>query len=142
MSVSVHDLLKLPSLRLARVVAGRQSLTKRVTSISVLESAEPSFLVDNVFALVDRVVREVMVPRVEMVCLYKGQSKQEMFQTIRQSSHMWFPYCGKDKDEIAENLFLSPHTVKNHIKSAYCKLGIHEKSEFIKYANAHNLFSN
>lgn len=57
-------------------------------------------LVDNVFALVDRVVREVMVPRVEMVCLYKGQSKQEMFQTIRQSSHMWFPYCGKDKDEI------------------------------------------
>lgn len=49
MSVSVHDLLKLPSLRLARVVAGRQSLTKRVTSISVLESADPSFLVDNVF---------------------------------------------------------------------------------------------
>jgi CBS domain containing-hemolysin-like protein len=57
-------------------------------------------LVDNVFALVDRVVREVMVPRVEMVCLYQGQSEQEMFQTIRQSSHTWFPYCGKDKDEI------------------------------------------
>lgn len=51
-------------------------------------------------------------------------------------------YDGKDKDEIAEHLFLSPHTVKNHIKSAYCKLGIHEKSEFIKYANVHNLFSN
>jgi len=31
--------------------------------------------------------------------------------------------------------------VKNHIKSVYRKLGIHEKSEFIRYANKNNLFN-
>ncbi len=49
MSISVNDLLKLPSLRQAKVVAGKRALHKRVTSISVLESANPSLLVDNVF---------------------------------------------------------------------------------------------
>lgn len=50
-------------------------------------------------------------------------------------------YDGLNNEEIAEQIFISPHTVKNHIKSVYCKLGIHEKSEFIHYANKHNLFS-
>ena len=50
-------------------------------------------------------------------------------------------YDGMSKEEIAERLYCSPHTVKNHIKSVYCKLGIHEKSEFIQYANRNNLFS-
>lgn len=49
-------------------------------------------------------------------------------------------YDGESKEAIAERLYLSPHTVKNHIKSVYCKLGIHEKSEFIQYANRNNLF--
>jgi hypothetical protein len=50
-------------------------------------------------------------------------------------------YQGLCRDEIAEQLYISPHTVKNHIKSVYLKLGIHEKSEFIRYANEHNLFN-
>ena len=50
-------------------------------------------------------------------------------------------YDGATKEEIAEQLYLSPHTVKNHIKSVYCKLGIHEKSDFIQYANKNHLFS-
>ena len=45
-----------------------------------------------------------------------------------------------DNDEIADRLYLSPHTVKNHIKSVYIKLNIHEKSEFIQYAHKNNLF--
>lgn len=49
MSVSVYDLLKLPSLRQAKVIAGKSALHKRVTSISVLESADPSLLIDDVF---------------------------------------------------------------------------------------------
>ena len=50
-------------------------------------------------------------------------------------------YDGLEKDEIAARLFLSPHTIKNHVKSVYAKLGIHEKSEFIKYASENNLFN-
>lgn len=50
-------------------------------------------------------------------------------------------YNGASKEDIAELLYLSPNTVKNHIKSVYCKLGIHEKAEFIQYANRNHLFS-
>jgi DNA-binding CsgD family transcriptional regulator len=49
-------------------------------------------------------------------------------------------YKGYDNDEIADKLFLSPLTVRNHIRNAYTRLGIHEKAEFIKYADEHELF--
>lgn len=50
-------------------------------------------------------------------------------------------YKGMPTEEIADYLYLSPHTVKNHIKSVYAKLGLHEKSEFFQYANKNNLFN-
>ena len=49
-------------------------------------------------------------------------------------------YEGSDKDEISEMLFISPGTVKLHIKSAYLKLGVHSKAEFVKYVNDNNMF--
>lgn len=49
MSVTVADLLKLPSLRQAKVIAGHKGLSKIVSSISVLESTDPGVLVDEVF---------------------------------------------------------------------------------------------
>ena len=53
---------------------------------------------------------------------------------------MQMVYQGANNEEIADKLYLSPHTVKNHIKSVYIKLDIHEKSEFIQYAHKNNLF--
>lgn len=49
MSVTVEQLLKLPSLSRAKVVGGRGGLSKVVSSISVLESTDPGALVDEVF---------------------------------------------------------------------------------------------
>lgn len=49
MSVTVADLLELPSLRQARVIAGIGGITKIVSSISVLETADPKYLVDDLF---------------------------------------------------------------------------------------------
>ncbi|HHW07570.1 MAG TPA: PucR family transcriptional regulator [Clostridia bacterium] len=49
MAVTVADLLKLPSLRNAEVVAGRGGLHKIVSSISVLESVDPELLTDAHF---------------------------------------------------------------------------------------------
>lgn len=51
---------------------------------------------------------------------------------------LWF--LGKRKETIAEELYLSIHTVNNHIRNAFTRLGIHEKSEFFKYAESNNLF--
>ncbi len=49
MSVSVEDLLHLPSLRHAEVVAGHGGLQKIVSSISVLEGTDPDILNDALF---------------------------------------------------------------------------------------------
>ena len=49
MSVTVADLLKLPSLRQAKVLGGERGLGKTVSSISVLESVDPGVLVHEVF---------------------------------------------------------------------------------------------
>ena len=49
-------------------------------------------------------------------------------------------YEGLNEDEIAESLYLSPCTVHNHIRNSYARLGIHSRSEFVKYAVLHNLF--
>lgn len=77
-------------------------------------------------------------------CRFEGVICSPKFNTKLSDAElrvMRLIYDGIGKDEIAERLYLSPNTVKNHIKSVYCKLGIHEKSEFIKYANKNNLFS-
>lgn len=49
MSVTVEDLLRLPSLRHAKVLGGAGGLHKVVSSISVLESIDPKVLVSEVF---------------------------------------------------------------------------------------------
>lgn len=49
MSVTVADLLKLPSLRQAKVIGGAKGLGKTVSSISVLESVDPGVLVQRYF---------------------------------------------------------------------------------------------
>lgn len=49
MSVTVEDLMKLPSLRNAEVIAGRGGLKKIVSSISVLEATDPEILNDAMF---------------------------------------------------------------------------------------------
>jgi DNA-binding CsgD family transcriptional regulator len=77
-------------------------------------------------------------------CRYEGKICFPKFNTRLSDAElrvMRLVYDGVSKDDIAERLYLSPNTVKNHIKSVYCKLGIHEKSEFIQYANRNHLFS-
>lgn len=44
------------------------------------------------------------------------------------------------KSEIAGMLYLSPETVNNHIRNIYYKLGVHDKAEFIRYANDNSIF--
>lgn len=50
-------------------------------------------------------------------------------------------YEGLNENEIADLLCLSVFTVHNHIRNAYARLGVHSRSEFVKYAVQHNLFS-
>lgn len=47
---------------------------------------------------------------------------------------------GMGEADIAASLCLSVHTVHNHIRNAYARLGLRSKAEFIKYAAENNLF--
>jgi DNA-binding CsgD family transcriptional regulator len=44
-------------------------------------------------------------------------------------------------EEIADRLCLSIHTVKNHKRNAYHRIGVPDTPAFIAYANDHNLFN-
>lgn len=53
---------------------------------------------------------------------------------------------GLTKEEVAQELYLSPHTVHAHINNAYRRLNflglkIRDKADFVRYAEQNNLFS-
>lgn len=50
-------------------------------------------------------------------------------------------YRGDGIEATAAALFISPNTVRNHIRASYTKLGVHDRAEFIRLANEKNLFN-
>ena len=63
----------------------------------VLDHME-SRLIDNVFDFADRVAREVMVPRQDMVCLFADDSLSENMKVVKETGHTRYPLCLEDKD--------------------------------------------
>ena len=56
--------------------------------------------VDNVFDFADRNVREIMIPRTDMVCLYLEASFEENIKVAMEEHLTRYPVCGEDKDDI------------------------------------------
>ncbi|MFR9546050.1 MAG: LuxR C-terminal-related transcriptional regulator [Rikenellaceae bacterium] len=50
-------------------------------------------------------------------------------------------YNGLSTTEIADGLCLSEHTVRNHIRNAQSRLGVHSKAELTKYLAENNLIT-
>ena len=59
-----------------------------------------SDLIDNVFDFADRVAREVMVPRQDMICLFTEDSYEDNLKVVRDTHHTRYPLCLDDKDHI------------------------------------------
>lgn len=59
-----------------------------------------SELIDNVFDFADRLAREVMVPRQDMICLFVDDSYEENMKVVRETNHTRFPLCVEDRDHI------------------------------------------
>lgn len=57
-------------------------------------------LIDNVFDFVGRLVKEVMIPRQDVNCLYVEDSFEETMRIINTTSHTRYPLCVEDKDHI------------------------------------------
>ena len=56
--------------------------------------------VDNVFDFSDKKVRDIMIPRTDMVCLYLEESVEENIQTALTNQMTRYPICRDDKDDI------------------------------------------
>lgn len=59
-----------------------------------------SELIDNVFDFADRLAREIMVPRQDMICLFDDDSFEENMKVVRETGHTRYPLCIEDKDHI------------------------------------------
>lgn len=59
-----------------------------------------SELIDNVFDFADRLAREIMVPRQDMVCLFADDPFEENMRVVRETVHTRYPLCVEDKDHI------------------------------------------
>lgn len=57
-------------------------------------------LFDKVFEFTDRIAREIMVPRIDMYCLFTTDSFADNYRTITEKMHSRYPLCGEDKDDI------------------------------------------
>lgn len=56
--------------------------------------------VDNVFDFSDKEVRDIMIPRADMVCLYLERSIQENVDLAIREQMTRYPICREDKDHI------------------------------------------
>lgn len=59
-----------------------------------------SELIDNVFDFVDRMAKEVMIPRQDVDCVFLEDSFEETMNTIRSTVHTRYPLCVEDKDHV------------------------------------------
>jgi len=56
--------------------------------------------VNRIFEFDDRLAREVMVPRTDMVCLFRDQPLEEQLRVIKEEKYTRFPVATESKDHI------------------------------------------
>lgn len=57
-------------------------------------------LVDNIFGFAETTAREIMIPRTEMICLYKHVPREENLEIAYDGMRTRYPFCDGDKDNI------------------------------------------
>jgi len=67
------------------------------------------------------------------------KSTKALFLTKREKGIISLTAQGKSSSEIAEELFLSPHTINTHRRNIYKKLGVSNIKELIKFAYSNGL---
>jgi magnesium and cobalt transporter len=62
--------------------------------------ADEFAMLQGVLEVADTQVRDIMVPRSQMVVVAKDQTREEVLKIITESNHSRFPVIGDDKDEV------------------------------------------
>lgn len=90
--------------RVVRAVRGEPWSREEIHDL--LQQAESAFdpdeqnMLQGVLEVAETQVREVMVPRSQMVVIERNQSLDEMLDVIVKSGHSRFPVIGDDRDEV------------------------------------------
>ena len=75
-------------------------------------------MLQGVLEVADTQVRDIMVPRSQMVVVAKDQTPEEVLKIITESNHSRFPVIGDDKDEVVGIVLakdLLKHFVANQV---------------------------
>ena len=62
--------------------------------------ADKKDFMDNIFSFEEKQIREVLVPRTDMVCIDLDDSEEYIFNLIKEEGYTRYPVCGKDKDDL------------------------------------------
>ncbi len=117
--------------RLGQVLQGELKDREQLTI--VLNEAQKNNVIDHeAFSMIDGVlqvtemqVRDIMLPRSQMIVLEMDLSEEELLDTVVVSAHSRFPVIGESKDEVVGILLakdLLPHLINNGDK----KLNVRE----------------
>ncbi len=90
--------------RLKRAFSGnpwsREEIQELIQQPELDLDAEEKSMLSGVLEVAETQVRDVMVPRSQMVVIDIEQSLDEMLETIVESGHSRFPVIGEDRDEV------------------------------------------
>ncbi len=56
--------------------------------------------VDNIFEFTDKNVRDIMIPRMDMVCVFQDDSFETILEMVMQEKYTRYPVCKGDKDSV------------------------------------------
>jgi magnesium and cobalt transporter len=76
--------------------------------------ADEFAMLQGVLEVADTQVRDIMVPRSQMVVVAKDQTAEEVLKVIADSNHSRFPVIGDDKDEVV-GIVLAKDLLKHFI---------------------------
>lgn len=113
----------------------------------LLKDENPRVLLESILSIVDggapmssgialkalRLLRNPIKPDEEKSEIKKPEISPREIDVLNQLSK------GMDYKQIAENLIISPSTVRKHIENIYSKLQVHNKLEAVKIAQKHRL---
>jgi magnesium and cobalt transporter len=73
---------------------------KRITQSMTGEPRDLAELLEGVLAVADMQVRDIMVPRSQMVFVERDESPDKLIELVVESGHSRFPVIGEDRDQI------------------------------------------
>ena len=90
--------------RVVRAIKGeswsREEIQDLLQQSDDIFDAQEQDMLTGVFEVAETQVREVMIPRSQMIVIESDQSLDEMLATIVDSGHSRFPVIGEDRDEV------------------------------------------